>query len=184
MVTLLRVLVPVEVSAPPDAVASTPPLTVLPLSWTVDPAPVARMLPDPVCVTALLLIRSVPPVVACRRPALLRPVPLVCRIRALDWSAVIVPAAWLVMPIVPWPILPEPRMALSVLTRTPSLKPEPSRTRLLVLLLSATVPPPVSVTVLRLIRMSLVEPMVPSRAMVPLLVMAPTKLVTEPTLTW
>ena len=84
MVTPLRVLEPAEVSAPPAAVASTPPVTLLLLSWTVDPAPVARMLPVPVCVTAVPVIRSVPPVVACSRPALLTPALLACRISGVD----------------------------------------------------------------------------------------------------
>ena len=85
--------------------------------------------------------------------------------------AVIVPPAWFWMLSDPAPSEPEPAMVLFTLTRTPSLKPVTSRIRLLALLVSATVPPPVSVTVVRLMRRSVLLVVAP-RVSVPWLLIA------------
>ena len=73
---------------------SVPPVTVLPVSVTTEPAPEARMVPAPDWVRPVLWRVSLPPETAWIRPALLAPAALDCRMSGVDWLAVIVPAVW------------------------------------------------------------------------------------------
>ncbi len=140
-----RVAVPLFWMAPPLEVVSVPPLIVLPLSSTIEPAPVAWIRP-PVLVKEPIRA-SVPPLVASIVPVLVTVlVGATCSAPPL-WLALMLPALLSVKakPALLMPSWPAPWMALPASLIRVS---EPvAKMRLFGLLDIASVPPPASSTV-------------------------------------
>ena len=101
-VTPLSVFVPVPCSSPPDAVASVPPDTCAVDRLVTDPAPVARIVPAPVCDTPPLTC-SAPPALDRSVPALASVVPSCATSVAPDWLPSTSPPAWFTTCSVPLP---------------------------------------------------------------------------------